>query len=92
MKVMMVSGTLSGIMCLIFWLPLEWNPSNASIAAFAAIYGFVSGGYVTLFSPCVAKLCRGKLQDLGVTMGVFFIVIAFASVALRRHEHTPHVD
>ena len=77
-NVMMMVAASSGILILVFWLPLEYHPSNAGIAVFGGVYGFISGGYISMLTPCVAKLCRGKLQDLGLKMGAFLIIIAFA--------------
>ena len=42
-------STLSGVLVLAFWLPLEYHPSTASITIFAS-----------LGPPCVVELAKGK--------------------------------
>lgn len=75
---MMIVTAASGILILAFWLPLEFHATNATTIIFGATYGFVSGGYISLLTPCVVRLCRGRLEDLGVKMGAFLMVIAVA--------------
>ncbi|KAK8162236.1 major facilitator superfamily domain-containing protein [Phyllosticta citrichinensis] len=66
----------SAITLLAFWLPLSFHPSNAGIIVFAVVYGFVSGGFVSLCSPCVIALVDGRLEDLGVKFGLGCICLA----------------
>lgn len=61
---------------LAFWLPLSYHPSNAGIVAFAVLYGFVSGGFISLCSPCVIALVDGRIEDLGVKFGLGCICLA----------------
>lgn len=68
----------SGLSILCMWLPLEIYPSHAGILVFAALYGFVSGGFVSLMTPCVVALAGGRTEELGVKLGGFMAVIALA--------------
>lgn len=70
-----LSSRLS-ILC--FWLPLEIYPSHAGLLVFAAVYGFVSGGFVSLMTPCVVALAGGRTEELGVKLGGFMAVVALA--------------
>ena len=71
-------STLTGISVLVLWIPFDNHPSEAGIIIFALVYGFVSGAYVSLMMPCVAK--SGSLETLGVRFGTFQSVIAIACV------------
>lgn len=61
---------------LALWLPFNYYPSHAGIIVFAVVYGFVSGSFISLFMPCVAKL--GSLETLGQRFGTFQFVMALA--------------
>lgn len=78
LNLMFFVGTLSGTSILFFWLPLSFFPSNAGIIVFSAFYGVVSGGFVSLMTPCVVTLCDGKVEELGAKLGAFMVVIALA--------------
>ena len=58
---------------LALWLPFNYYPSHAGIIVFALVYGFVSGAFVCLLMPCVAK--AGSLETLGVRFGTFQMII-----------------
>jgi len=60
------------MLCL--WLPFHFHPSHAGLIVFALVYGFVTGAFVSLLMPCVAK--SGKLETLGVRFGTFQMVVA----------------
>ncbi|KAF8421184.1 MFS transporter [Tirmania nivea] len=70
----------SGTAILAFWLPLELHPNHAAILVFAACYGFASGGFVSLMTPCVVALSKGRVDELGARLGAFFVVIALAAL------------
>jgi predicted membrane-bound spermidine synthase len=70
-----VSG-LTGLSILCLWLPFDTHPSHAGLMVFGAVYGFVSGAYVSLLMPCAAK--SGSLETLGVRFGTFQSVIGIA--------------
>jgi MCP family monocarboxylic acid transporter-like MFS transporter 10 len=75
---MVVVGLLSGISILSFWLPVNRSPSNAGLFAFGAVYGVLSGGFVSLMTPCIVALCDGDTARLGPQLGSFLMVIAVA--------------
>ncbi|OQD73365.1 hypothetical protein PENDEC_c015G00885 [Penicillium decumbens] len=64
----------TGISMLCLWLPFHFHPSHAGLIVFALVYGFVTGAFVSLLMPCVAK--SGKLETLGVRFGTFQMVVA----------------
>ena len=67
---------LTGASILVLWLPFDTHPSHAGLMVFGAVYGFVSGAYVSLLMPCAAK--SGSLETLGVRFGTFQSVIGIA--------------
>lgn len=79
-NVMVAVSFVSGVLCLAFWLPLEFFPTSAGIIVFALLYGFSSGGFVSLGSPCVVSLAQGKLDQIGLMLGGFCLAIAFGSL------------
>ncbi|OCK78756.1 monocarboxylate permease-like protein [Lepidopterella palustris CBS 459.81] len=75
----MVSN-LSGILILAFWIPMEYYPSPAGIFIFAFLYGFASGGIVSLAPPCVVELADRKVEELGAKLGGWSLTVAFGSL------------
>jgi hypothetical protein len=71
--VIIVCSLLTGGSILALWLPFNYHPSHAGIIVFALVYGFVSGAFVSLLMPCVAKV--GSLEILGQRFGTFQTVI-----------------
>ncbi|KAK4140138.1 major facilitator superfamily domain-containing protein [Dichotomopilus funicola] len=77
-NVLTVSGLLTGASILALWLPFNYHTSQAGIIVFALVYGFVSGAFVCLLMPCVAK--SGSLDTLGQRFGTFQTIIAVSSL------------
>jgi len=69
-NIMTAVSSLSGILALAFWLLLACYPSTAGIIVFGFLYGFMSGGFVSLGPPCVVELADGKVGFcLAVALG-----------------------
>ncbi|KAJ5822555.1 hypothetical protein N7447_004895 [Penicillium robsamsonii] len=79
-NVMVLVSTLSAIALLAIWFPVYYFPTNSGIIFFALFYGFVSGGYTTLLSPCVVALVDGQVTGLGLKFGVACICLAFGAL------------
>ncbi|KAH8702195.1 putative MFS transporter [Talaromyces proteolyticus] len=79
-NMMAIVTSLSGILVLAFWLPLEFHASKAGIIVFALLYGFVSGGFVSLGPPCVVALAGDKVDEIGVKLGGFCLAIALGAL------------
>lgn len=73
-----IISMLSAVTLLGFLLPLEviTTSTHAQIIAFAALYGFWSGAFISMLLPCVARL--GSVATLGQRFGTFEAVIAIA--------------
>ncbi|KJK65552.1 hypothetical protein P875_00010202 [Aspergillus parasiticus SU-1] len=73
-------GTGASILAL--WLSFNYHPSHAGITVFALVYEFVSGSFVSLLMPCVAK--AGSLETLGLQFGSFQMIIGVRSSSSSR--------
>ncbi|KIW39898.1 uncharacterized protein PV06_08468 [Exophiala oligosperma] len=72
---MLVEGTCTGVL-LLCWLAIR---SNAAIIIFAALYGFFSGGIVSLMSPCFARITP-HMNQFGTYLGMAMAVLAVAGL------------
>ncbi|KAJ5958931.1 uncharacterized protein N7479_006081 [Penicillium vulpinum] len=79
-NIMALVTTLSAITLLVIWLPVYYFPTNGGIIFFALAYGFVSGGYTSLLSPCVVALVDGQVTGLGLKFGVACLCLAFGAL------------
>ncbi|KAI7760034.1 hypothetical protein LZL87_012405 [Fusarium oxysporum] len=77
---MVMVTNLSGILVLAFWLPLEFHTSKAGLILFALLFGFVSGGFVSLGPPCVVSLAEDQVDEIGVKLGGFCLAIALGAL------------
>ena len=57
------------------WIPAQ---HNASITAFAVLYGIVSGSFVSMISPLVAQI--SDIRQIGVRVGTCFMVFSLAAL------------
>ena len=49
-------------------------PSLASIVAFAAVYGFLSGAFISVVTPCVAQI--SPAGRVGARVGMLYSAIS----------------
>ncbi|KAI8633678.1 major facilitator superfamily domain-containing protein [Xylariaceae sp. FL1651] len=77
-NVVTVCAFLTGGSILALWLPFSYHSSTAGVVVFSLVYGFVSGAFVCLLMPCVAK--AGTLDTLGQRFGTFQMVIAVSTL------------
>ncbi len=66
---------LSGIFILALWLP---DSSNAALIAFAALFGFFSGAYVSLLTPLIMQI--SPMPELGFRTGIALLATAVAGL------------
>jgi MFS family permease len=64
----LVTG-LSAVICLAVWIPIS---STAGILVFTVIFGFSSGGFISLGPTLIASLC--ELKDIGTRIGGAFAI------------------
>jgi MFS family permease len=71
-----IEGACSGIL-LLCWPAVS---SNASIIIFATLYGFFSGGIVSLMSPCFAQVTP-QANQIGTYLGMAMGILGIAGLA-----------
>lgn len=72
---MVTMSYMSSILALALWIPAK---SNALIIVFCALYGFASGGFVSLGPAIIASI--SKYEELGSRMGTYFAVTSIAAL------------
>lgn len=66
---------LSGIWILALWIP---GSSDASLVAFAVLFGFVSGAFFTLITPLVMQI--SPMSEIGFRTGMVYLVTAIGGL------------
>jgi MFS family permease len=74
-NVFIVVCYMSGIWILVLWLA---DTSNAALIAFAVLFGFFSGAYVSLVTPLVMQI--SPIAELGFRIGVALFVSSIAGL------------
>ncbi|KAJ7085107.1 MFS general substrate transporter [Mycena belliarum] len=69
------SALLSGLLCVFFWL---FAKSLVAIMLFAAAYGFTSGAFISVITPCVAQI--SDIRQIGSRIGILYSVISFPAL------------
>lgn len=75
-NVMILITLLSTLVTLAVWIPA--SHSAAAIIVFVAIFGFASGGFVSLVTPLVAQI--SDIRQIGVRSGVALAVMSFGAL------------
>ncbi|KAF7345139.1 putative transporter MCH4 [Mycena sanguinolenta] len=66
---------LSGLLCVVFWL---FARSLVPLMLFAAAYGFTSGAFISVITPCVAQI--SDIQQIGSRIGLLYSIISFPAL------------
>lgn len=74
-NVLITTSSCTGIL-LFCWIAIS---SKGSIFVFAALYGFFSGGIVSLMSPCIAQVTPVPNQ-IGTYLGMSMAIVAIAGL------------
>ncbi|KAJ7162664.1 MFS general substrate transporter [Mycena crocata] len=69
------AALLSGLLCLLFWL---FAKSLVPLMLFAAAYGFTSGAFISVITPCVAQI--SDIRQIGSRIGILYSIISFPSL------------
>ncbi|KAF3763283.1 MFS general substrate transporter [Cryphonectria parasitica EP155] len=75
-NVMIAITSLSAIMTLAVWIPAA--NSSAAIVVFIALFGFASGGFVSLMPTLIAQL--SDIRQIGVRTGTGMAVMSFGAL------------
>ncbi|OLN91626.1 putative transporter MCH4-like protein 8 [Colletotrichum chlorophyti] len=74
-NVMICITFISAVFCLALWIP---GKSNAAIIVFLVIFGFSSGGFISLAPACIAQI--SDIRQIGVRTGMAFAVQSFGAL------------
>ena len=74
-NVMIIITIISSVFCLVIWIPVK---TTAGILVFAVIFGFSSGGFISLGPTLVAQI--SDIRFIGTRVGTAFAVQAFGSL------------
>ncbi|KAF8477610.1 MFS monocarboxylate transporter [Kalaharituber pfeilii] len=74
-NIMIIMAALCVIVTLGLWLP---GKGEATLIAFAVLYGFGSGSGISLAPVCVGQICR--TEDYGKRYGTCYFIASFASL------------
>ncbi|KAF8955854.1 MFS general substrate transporter [Flammula alnicola] len=69
------SAFFSGLSCVVFWL---FAKSLVSLMLFSSLYGFFSGAFISLITPCVAQI--SDIRQIGTRIGMLYSIISFPSL------------
>ena len=74
--IIVISG-ISGAVTLALWIPGSSN--TAAIIVYGAIFGFTSGGYISMAPAVIAQI--SDIREIGTRIGVMFVCNAVAALA-----------
>ncbi|KAG1739447.1 MFS general substrate transporter [Suillus paluster] len=66
---------LAGLSCLVFWMLAK---TMIAVMTFAAVYGFLSGAFISVITPCVAQI--SDINEIGSRMGALYTLISLPSL------------
>ncbi|EIW81585.1 MFS general substrate transporter [Coniophora puteana RWD-64-598 SS2] len=69
------SAFLAGLSCLVFWM---FANSILASMLFAAVFGFLSGAFISLITPCVAQI--SEKREIGTRIGVLYSMLSVPSL------------
>jgi MFS family permease len=75
-NVFIIVCSLAGVWILALWLP---DTSTAATIAFAALFGFFSGAYVSLIAPLIMQV--SPMSEIGFRTGLIFLFASIAGLA-----------
>ena len=69
---------LAGLSCLVLWM---LGKDIVAITVFAVLYGFMSGAFISVVTPCVAQI--SDIREIGARIGVLYTFISVPYVYFR---------
>lgn len=74
-NVMIIICFISALFCLAVWIPVQ---STAGIVVFAVIFGFSSGGFISLAPTLIAQI--SDISQIGSRVGAAFAIQSFGAL------------
>ncbi|KAF4458508.1 major facilitator superfamily transporter, partial [Fusarium albosuccineum] len=75
---------LAGIWILALWIP---DVSDPALIAFAVLFGFCSGAYVSLIAPLVMQI--SPMSEIGLRTGLIFFAASFPGLTTNPARDSP---
>lgn len=75
MNILCPATVLSGVLCLVLWLP---SKGAAPLVVFACLYGFFSGIFISVSPAAVGQI--SPTDKLGARIATFFVPVALATL------------
>ncbi|KAI4862718.1 major facilitator superfamily transporter [Hypoxylon rubiginosum] len=72
---MIIITALSAVFTLSLWIP---GRGSAAIVVYGAIFGFTSGGYVSIGAPCIAQI--SDIREIGTRTGTAYLLQALGGL------------
>jgi MFS family permease len=74
-NVMIVICFISALFCLAVWIPVK---NTAGIVVFAVIFGFSSGGFISISPTLIAQI--SDITQIGTRVGATFAIMSFGAL------------
>jgi predicted MFS family arabinose efflux permease len=74
-NILFPAAFLSGMASLLFW---QFSHSFLTIMLFSGTYGFFSGAFISLVTPCIAQI--SPVEEIGARIGLLYSVISIPSL------------
>jgi hypothetical protein len=74
-NMMTIISFFSALVMITLWIPFDYHSTHAGLIVFSVVYGYASGGFISLLMPCAAK--SGSLETLGQRFGTFQLIMSF---------------
>ncbi|CAI4214667.1 unnamed protein product [Parascedosporium putredinis] len=74
-NIMIIVGFLTALFTLVLWIP---GKSSAAIIVYMVIFGFTSGGFISLSAPLIAQIC--DIRQIGTRTGAAFALQSFGGL------------
>ncbi|KAJ2896971.1 putative riboflavin transporter mch5 protein [Zalerion maritima] len=77
-NVMILITFLSALITLAIWIPGGETSSTAAVVVYAALFGFTSGGFISLGPTLIAQI--SDIRQIGVRTGTAFAIQSFGAL------------
>ncbi|KAH8651378.1 major facilitator superfamily domain-containing protein [Xylariales sp. PMI_506] len=74
-NIAIMSAIVSGIICLALWMP---GHSTVALIVYLILFGFTSGGYVSLVPALIAQI--SDIKEIGARTGSAYMVLSFSAL------------
>lgn len=69
---------IAGLLILVSWM---FAHNLATLIVFSVLYGFFSGAFISVVTPCVAQI--SDIREIGSRIGLMYSILSFPYVSIR---------